>query len=233
MEAEDRNLYNMGDITHLPTYVFELFGITLTVNYVTVLNTWVIMAVLIVLAFIVGGRIKETPGPAQRLAELYISAMDNLTRETLETTSRAYFPLVATLFVFLLMCNWWGIIPGFEEPTKDLNTPLGLGIMGFVLTHTASIRAKGIVAYLKEYAHPFIIMAPLNVVGELAKVVSISFRLFGNIMGGAIIITVVSWMVYSIALPPFLYVFFGMFVGTVQAFVFTMLTITYIAVATK
>ena len=76
-------------------------------------------------------------------------------------------------------------------------------------------------------------MAPLNVVGELAKVVSISFRLFGNIMGGAIIIAVVSWMVKSLVLPPFLYAFFGLFVGTVQAFVFTMLTITYIAVATK
>ena len=76
-------------------------------------------------------------------------------------------------------------------------------------------------------------MAPLNVVGELAKVVSISFRLFGNILGGAIIISVVSHMIYSLVLPPFLYVFFGMFVGTIQAFVFTMLTITYISVATK
>lgn len=223
----------MGDITHVPTFAFDLFGITLTVNYLTVFHTWVIMAALIVLAFIVRGRIKETPTPIQRVTEIYISAMDNLTRETLETTSRAYFPLVATMFIFLLMCNWWGIIPGFEEPTKDLNTPLSLGIMGFFLTHTAAIRAKGIVKYLKEYTHPFFIMAPLNVVGELAKVVSISFRLFGNIMGGAIIISVVSWMVKSLVLPPFLYVFFSIFVGTVQAFVFTMLTITYIAVATK
>ncbi len=223
----------MGDIIAIPTYSFELFGMMLTVNYVTVFNTWIIMAVLIVVALIVRRTLQSTPGPVQRVAELYISTMDNLTRETLETSSRAYFPLVATMFIFLLLCNWWGIIPGFDEPTKDLNTPLSLGIMGFFLTHTAAIRAKGIGAYLKEYTEPFIIMAPLNLIGELAKVVSISFRLFGNIMGGAIIISVVSWMVYSIALPPFLYVFFGMFVGTVQAFVFTMLTITYIAVATN
>lgn len=223
----------MGDVTHVPTFVFELFGMTMTVNYITVLNTWCIMATLIVVALIVRSRIKELPGPTQRLAELYVSAMDNLTSETLETRNRTYFPMVATLFVFLILCNWWGIIPGFEEPTKDLNTPLGLGIMGFFLTHRAAIKTKGIGAYLKEYTHPFIIMVPLNIVGELAKVVSISFRLFGNIMGGAIIIAVVSWMVYSLVLPPFLYAFFGMFVGTVQAFVFTMLTITYIAVATK
>ncbi|MDT8367362.1 MAG: F0F1 ATP synthase subunit A [bacterium] len=223
----------MGDMTTIPTYSFELLGTMFTVNYVTVFNTWIIMGVLIFLALLVRSRLTETPGPLQRVTELYISAMDNMTKETLETTSRAYFPLVATMFIFLILCNWWGIIPGFDEPTKDLNTPLSLGIMGFFLTHTAAIRAKGIGPYLKEYGEPFIFMAPLNMIGELAKVVSISFRLFGNIMGGAIIISVVSYLVYSIALPPFLYVFFGLFVGTVQAFVFTMLTITYIAVATN
>lgn len=223
----------MDDVISIPTYTFDLLGISLTVNTVTILNTWLIMAVLIVIAILVGRRLERQPGPVQRIAELYVSAMDHLTRESLETTSRFYVPMVATMFIFLLLCNWLGIIPGLSEPTKDLNTPLSLGIMGFCITHVAAIRAKGIGAYLKEYAEPFFIMAPLNVVGELAKVVSISFRLFGNIMGGAIIISVVSWMVKSVLLPPFLYAFFGLFVGTVQAFVFTMLTITYIAVATK
>ena len=223
----------MEDMTQIATYTFDLLGLQLTVNYVTIFNTWIVMAVIIGLAFISRRRLKRTPGPAQRLAEIYVSAMDHLTRESLETTSRFYVPMVATMFIFLLLCNWLGIIPGLMEPTRDLNTPLSLGIMGFFITHVAAVRAKGIGEYLKEYAQPFFIMAPLNVVGELAKVVSISFRLFGNIMGGAIIIAVVSWMVKSLVLPPFLYAFFGLFVGTVQAFVFTMLTITYIAVAVK
>ena len=76
-------------------------------------------------------------------------------------------------------------------------------------------------------------MMPLNVIGELAKIVSISFRLFGNIMGGAIIILVVSHLTYSLVLPPFLNAFFGLFVGTIQAFVFTMLTVVYISVQVK
>ena len=223
----------MEDLTQIPTFSFDLFGFHLTVNTATVYNTWLIMAVLIVFAFIATRRLGRVPGPLQRVAEFYVSAMDSLTRESLETTSRFYVPLVSTLFIFLLLCNWLGIIPGLSEPTRDLNTPLSLGLMGFFLTHTAAIRTKGLWPYLKEYGQPFIIMAPLNVVGELAKVVSISFRLFGNIMGGAIIISVVSWMVYNLVLPPFLNFFFGIFVGTVQAFVFTMLTITYIAVATK
>ncbi|UCF30912.1 MAG: F0F1 ATP synthase subunit A [bacterium] len=223
----------MEDLTRIATYSFELFGMRLTVNTETVFNTWLIMVALFALSLIATRRLQKLPNPAQRLAELYVGFMDKLTRETLETTSRGYVPLVATMFVFLLLCNWLGIIPGLSEPTKDLNTPLSLGIMGFFLTHTAAIREKGIVAYLKDYCQPFFIMAPLNVVGELAKVVSISFRLFGNILGGAIIIAVVSHMVYSLVLPPFLYVFFGLFVGTIQAFVFTMLTITYISVAIK
>ncbi len=223
----------MGDLTHIPMYSFDLLGMHLTVNTATVYNTWLIMAFLIVISLVITRRLEHSPGFGQRLAEIYVSAMDHLTRDTLETESRTFVPMVATLFIFLMLCNWIGIIPGLEEPTKDLNTPLSLGVMGFFITHTMAIREKGIVAYLKDYCHPFFIMAPLNVVGELAKVISISFRLFGNIMGGAIIITVVSHMVYSVVLPPLLNMFFGIFVGTVQAFVFTMLTITYIAVATK
>ena len=76
-------------------------------------------------------------------------------------------------------------------------------------------------------------MMPLNLIGELSKIVSISFRLFGNIMGGAIIILVVSYLTYSVLLPPFLNAFFGLFVGTIQAFVFTMLTLVYISVQVK
>jgi F-type H+-transporting ATPase subunit a len=135
--------------------------------------------------------------------------------------------------MFLVISNWIGILPHLEEPTKDLNTPLGLGIMGFIIAHYAGIKSKGIKMYLKEYCAPIFFMMPLNVIGELAKVVSISFRLFGNIMGGSIIILVVSYLTYSVLLPPFLYAFFGIFVGTIQAFVFTMLTIVYISVQVK
>jgi F-type H+-transporting ATPase subunit a len=137
------------------------------------------------------------------------------------------------LFMFLLFSNWLGIIPHLEEPTKDLNTTLGLGIMGFVIAHYAGIKSKGFKAYIKEYFQPIFFMMPLNLIGELAKIVSISFRLFGNIMGGSIIILVVSYLTYSVALPPFLYAFFGLFVGTIQAFVFTMLTVVYISVQVK
>ncbi|MBN2720359.1 MAG: F0F1 ATP synthase subunit A [Proteobacteria bacterium] len=223
----------MTGLVEIKTLTFQLFGVQLTVNIATIWNTWLVMAILIILAFLATRRLERIPNPLQRVMEIYVSAMNRLVREVLEEESRGYFALAATMFLFLFLSNCLGIIPGLTEPTRDLNTPLSLGIMGFFLTHTAAVREKGFFPYMAEFARPFFIMLPLNIVGELAKVVSISFRLFGNIFGGAIIITVVSPLVYHLILPPFLTAFFGLFIGVIQAFVFTMLTITYIAVATK
>ncbi len=125
-------------------------------------------------------------------------------------------------------------VPAFEEPTKNLNVPLGMAVLFVVLIgHGSQIRIHGITGYIKDYFSPGgfigVAMFPLNVVGKIAEVVSISFRLFGNIFGGVVIITVVSGLLYHVIFPVGLYGFFGVFVGTVQAFVFTMLALTYIA----
>jgi len=141
--------------------------------------------------------------------------------------------LICALFMFLVLSNWLGILPHLEEPTRDLNTPLSLGIMGFVIAHYVAIKTKGFKAYIKEYFQPIFFMMPLNLIGEVAKIVSISFRLFGNIMGGSIIIIVVSYLTFNVIFPPLLNAFFGLFVGAIQAFVFTMLTLVYISVQVK
>jgi F-type H+-transporting ATPase subunit a len=165
---------------------------------------------------------------------MIVTVLYDLTEDALgKELAQTYAPMVCALFLFLLLSNWLGIIPHLDEPTKDLNTTLSLGIMGFCIAHYAGIKSKGFKAYAKEYFQPIFFMMPLNVIGELAKIVSISFRLFGNIMGGSIIILVVSHLIYSLVLPPLLYAFFGLFVGTIQAFVFTMLTVVYISVQVK
>jgi F-type H+-transporting ATPase subunit a len=171
------------------------------------------------------------PGPWQQLAEFLVQWFRELVRDALgDDYEEHYFPLICALFIFLLLCNWVGVFPGMAEPTKDINTTLGLGIMGFVIAHGTAIKVKGLKQYLKEYFEPMFFLMPLNVVGEVAKVISISFRLFGNTLGGGIIIIVVSHLIWGLVLPPFLYGFFNFFVGTVQAFVFTMLTLVYISV---
>ena len=224
----------MDEITHLPQWVLSIGGLEITLNSAALINTWMIMGLLIVFGFLATRQTRLVPNPLQSVAELIVTTFDNLVGDALEMDDyRKYLPMICALFLFLWLSNIWGIIPYFSEPTKDLNTPLGLGIMGFIVAHYSGIKVKGIKEYTSEYFQPIFLMAPLNIIGELAKVVSISFRLYGNIMGGAIIIIVVGHLVYSLVLPPFLNAFFGLFVGTIQAFVFTMLTLVYISVQVK
>ena len=224
----------MGELGRIHQLIIPVFGHNITINLEVVVMTWIVFALLIVLGLFASYKRKILPRPIQALGELIISLLYALTEDALgKELAKTYAPLICALFMFLLLSNWLGIIPHLEEPTKDLNTTLGLGIMGFFIAHYAGIRSKGFKAYIKEYFQPIFFMMPLNVIGELAKIVSISFRLFGNIMGGSIIILVVSYLTYSVVLPPFLYGFFGLFVGTIQAFVFTMLTIVYISVQVK
>lgn len=223
----------MEELTNIPQWIIQIGGFSLALNSNTLIHTWLIMGVLTVFGVLVGSRAKLVPGPLQSMAELIIVTFDNLQKDALELDNRKYFPLICGMFMFLLLSNIWGVIPTFHEPTKDLNTPLGLGFLGFFVAHYSGIKYKGFKGYLKEYFQPIFFMFPLNVIGEIAKVVSISFRLFGNIVGGAIIILVVTNLVYSLVLPPFLLVFFGLFVGSIQAFVFTMLTLVYISVQIK
>jgi F-type H+-transporting ATPase subunit a len=106
---------------------------------------------------------------------------------------------------------------------------VGLGLMSLSLVHYNAFRKKGFIQYTKGFCEPMFLFAPLNIVGELAKVVSISFRLFGNIFGGAIIALVVTSLTKAVLVPIGLNLFFTMFAGTIQAFVFIMLSITYLS----
>jgi len=221
----------MENIGKVSQWVFYLGDTRLVVNNHTLIMTWVVIGLTLLFAWLATRSRKMVPGPWQMIAELLVDWFKELVRDALgEAYEERYFPLICALFIFLLLCNWVGIVPGLEEPTKDLNTTLGLGLMGFVIAHGTAIKVKGLKEYIKEYFEPMFFLAPLNVVGEIAKVISISFRLFGNVMGGSIIIIVVSHLIWGLLLPPFLYGFFGFFVGTVQAFVFMMLTLVYISV---
>ena len=224
----------MDELTRVWQWTYQIGDYNLVFNIETLIMTWIVMSVLILFAVTATKKIAHVPGPLQNIAELIVTTFDDLVRDALDIEGyRKYFPLICALFMFLLLSNWLGIIPYLSEPTKDLNTPLSMGLLGFVIAHYSGIKAKGLKKYASEYCEPMFFMAPLNIIGEIAKVVSISFRLYGNIMGGSIIILVVSHLLWSLVIPPFLYFFFGLFVGTIQAFVFTMLTLVYISVQIK
>ena len=228
------------------------------VNVLTIFNTIVVMLVLFTLSRIAVRKLAQLPARPQYAMELFLGTFDGLVCSSLELKTRAknrkFFALIASLFMFLVLSNFMGFFPTglFEEPTADINCTLSLGIMAIFVATFCGIKTKGAWGYTSEMLGPmwsqedakgFAMIAgklsslfffPLNLIGELAKIVSISFRLFGNIIGGSIIIIVVSSLAYNFSwLAMGLDLFFIFFVGAVQAFVFTMLTLTYIAVAIK
>lgn len=224
----------MEELGLIHQLLIHIGGYTVTINVEAVIMTWIVIGLLTTFGIIAGRGGARVPKSTQIVGELLISQLYGLTEDALgPRDAKKYAPLISALFMFMVLSNWLGVIPLLEEPTKDLNTPLSMGIMGFVIAHYAGIKTKGLKAYSREYFEPMFFMMPLNVIGELSKIVSISFRLFGNIMGGSIIILVVSHLCFSLVLPPFLNAFFGLFVGTIQAFVFTMLTLVYISVQVK
>ena len=224
----------MNELGKIHQLIIPFMGHNLTFNLEAIAMTWIVCGLLIGFGLLATYKKTRVPGSWQILGELFVDQFFSLTEDALDKEmAKKYGPLICALFMFLVLSNWLGILPHLEEPTRDLNTPLSLGIMGFVISHYVAIKTKGLKAYVREYFEPIFFMMPLNLIGELAKIVSISFRLFGNIMGGSIIILVVSYLTYSILLPPFLNAFFGLFVGAIQAFVFTMLTLVYISVQVK
>ena len=224
----------MEELGKIHQLIIHLAGHDMVFNLDAIVYTWIVMGLILLFGVMATRKRAVVPGAFQVVGELFVDKLNDLTVDALgEDLAKTYAPMVCALFMFLVLCNWIGIIPHMEEPTKDLNTPLSLGVLGFVIAHYVGIKSKGFKAYASEYFQPFFIMMPLNLIGEMAKIVSISFRLFGNIMGGAIIILVVSYLTWSIVFPPFLNAFFGLFVGAIQAFVFTMLTVVYISVQAK
>jgi len=215
-------------------HMIDLFG-KFTINWSVIRVILFVDLFLILFAVLVRRKMHLIPSKLQIIAETTYSFFSSLVIETIGEEKKYFTPYIFTIFVFIWLCNIIGMIPipGNLEPTRNLNVPLGLGLMAIIVVHYSAIKEKGIVQYLKEFTAPISFMLPINIVGEFAKVISISFRLFGNILGGAIIVLVVSNLTRFILIPVGLNLFFGLFIGTVQAFVFTMLVLSYTAVAIK
>ncbi|MFC1843003.1 F0F1 ATP synthase subunit A [Candidatus Dependentiae bacterium] len=226
--------------TWQPLSQFGLKHKFFNMNYSIIVNTWVVLLVMLVILIPVYIILKRKPGLVHFMITSFIKYFVNLTKQSLGFFEFKHFAFVASIFMFILMCNLISIIPGLEEPTQDVNTTLALGVVSFLYTHYYSIKTHGLWAYIKEYFEPFFPMFPLNVVGKIASIVSISFRLFGNIFGGVIISKIYfsmiqgSWWKETMGILSginfVIKLFFGLFEGGLQAFVFTMLTVTYLSI---
>ena len=238
---------------------FPLGPITVALNPATLGASLGISLLLLALALWLRREIPGDPEapPSRRLA-LLIALVDFVENQILSGTSeklrRSLFPLIATLFLFILACNLSAIlpIPGMVAPTQDLNVTLGLALLVYLLTHVYGMRTKGILRHIKSYLEPIPVMLPMNLVGDMGRTLSHGFRLFGNILGGAImgavaipvltdlLLRFLGPILATLALPVLgtvaslvLNAFFGIFAGTIQALVFTLLAAAYIQTASE
>ncbi|MFA5075280.1 MAG: FoF1 ATP synthase subunit a [Candidatus Babeliales bacterium] len=170
---------------------FEFLGLKsefLGVHIETLAFTWLAMILLFSAVLIMKYFLKKKLNPVALIFEQAVNFLDNLCKESFASHFKyEYFSFVSTIFFFTLSCCIVGLLPFVEEATKDLNTTFALGSMSFLYVQYQKIRNHGFLEFFKEFTQPFFVLLPLNVVGELAKVASMSLRLFGNILGGAII----------------------------------------------
>ncbi len=167
------------------------FGVTHTffdVNISTLLYTWLAMAILFTVVLIGRRYLARELNPISLVLEQSIEFFSDLCIESFGHFNYKYFAFVAALFFFTFACNLVGLLPYIEEPTNDLHTTVALGLSSFLYVQYQKVLQHGILGYFREYAEPMFIMIPLNIIGELAKVMSMSFRLFGNIFGGSIVV---------------------------------------------
>lgn len=198
----------------------------------TLLSTWIVMGVLILLAVIVRIRLvrfKSVPKGFQNIIEALVETMANFAKSTMGDKLEGLGGYFFSIFAFILLSNYSGLV-GLRPPTADLATTAALALSTFVLIHFMGISMRR-GRYFKDYFSPHPIFFPINLVGELAKPVSLGFRLFGNMLGGVIIIG----LVYSLLpialrfiLPDVLHAYFDIFAGALQAFIFTILSMTFI-----
>ncbi len=199
----------------------------LTFNMDTLIMTWVTMAIVIVLAVAATRRIELRPRGWQNFLEMAVVALMEQVEANMGPKGKAMAPLIITLFLFLAVGNELGLIPGFSSPTNDINTTLGLALMIVLIVHVLGVKNKGFVRYIKHFFEPYIPFVIINIIEEVAKPITLSFRLFGNILAGEILLLVLGMLVPYVV--PTLWLAFSVFVGIVQAFIFTMLSISYLS----
>jgi len=198
------------------------------------LYTWVIMAMLFAVSFAVSRSIKPLPAGIQNFFEIAVDGILKFMEDIIGHHSRQYLPLIGTLAFFILISNLIGLVPGFMSPTSNINTTAACAIIVFFATHYYGVKAHGI-GYLKHFIGPAWwlapLMIPLEIIGHLARVLSLSLRLFGNIFGEDLILLILVFLVPILAPLPMMFI--AVFTSVVQTFVFVLLTMIYIKLATE
>jgi F-type H+-transporting ATPase subunit a len=189
------------------------------------------MILLIVFAFLAVRKIEMIPSKAQNVFEIIISGMEEFMVDITGEEGRKFFPLIATVFLYIATCNLLGLIPGFFPPTASINTTASCALTVVVFTHVIGVKYHG-AKYIKHFLGPVWWLSPLifliELIGHLARILSLSIRLFGNITGHELVLGIL-FLLAGAAFAPLPIMALGIFVALLQAFVFFLLSIIYFA----
>jgi F-type H+-transporting ATPase subunit a len=200
----------------------------------TILFTWIVMAILVGGSWIVTRNVSTGMklSRGQNLLEVILSAIKDQIKEISQQEKvDKYLPFVGTLFIFIAASNVLSIIPGFRSPTGSLSTTAALALCVFVAVPLYGIWEQGLKGYLKRYLQPSILMLPFNIIGEFSRTLTLAMRLYGNIMSGTMIVAILISLVPLFV--PLVMQVFGLLIGLIQAYVFSILAMVYIAAATE
>lgn len=212
-------------------YEFKLFGTTVSINTTMVCTVIVCLAVLAMILVLRHEIMKDydEPNTIQNIAELLVETLDGMVESSMGKYAPKYRNYVEMLMIFILFSNISGLF-GLRPPTADFATTFGLALITFVLIEYAWIRYNGI-SFIKDLFQPFPIFFPVNVISEFATPVSMSLRLFGNVLSGTIMLglwyALMPWFA-KVGVPAFLHAYFDLFSGAIQTYVFGMLTMTFV-----
>ena len=202
----------------------------------TVVTTWAIIAVLTVISILATRKMKDVPGPMQTAAELAVGKLMGYFSGILgEKATKKYFPLLATFFIFIIVSNYSGILPGaghlkgFSVPTASLSVTAALAIVGFFSIHTLGIKERGFKEYMLSFLKPVALLLPLTLIEQVVRPFSLALRLYGNMFGEEMV-TENLYNIFPILVPLVMQVLSLLFC-LIQALVFTMLLSIYISEA--
>ena len=199
----------------------------------TIVYTWAVMAMLLLVARLATRRLSTTTGLPrwQNLLEVLVSGMREQIRELSQQDPGKYLPFVGTLFLFIATSNVLAVVPGFTPPTASLSTTTALALCVLVAVPLYGIVERGLRGYLAVYVRPTVFMLPFTIVGELSRTVALAVRLYGNVMSGTVIAGIL------LSLVPFFFPvvlqLLGLLTGLIQAYIFAVLAMVYIASATR
>lgn len=227
-----------------PLFEIPLPGITVPVTY-SVISQWAVMLFIMVLVMVLTRNITEVPRGGQIWVEYIVEKILGLVSENMGRGYEKFTPYIGTLVIYLLFLNLTGIL-GFKPPTSDYSVALGLAVISFIVIHATAAKRNGIGHYLAGYAKPYGFMLPLNIIERIFQPISLSLRLFGNITASYILVDLIysgldnlskslnlGIPLFQTLIPIPFHLYFDLFDGAIQMFIFAMLTMIFTKVTAE